>query len=78
MKSSLKIIRESKGLMQIQVAEKANISIRSYQRFESGKCTPNVITAQKIASILNVSVEELFPVIPEDAKSGKPEELATE
>lgn len=58
--SKLKKVRKSKGLMQSEIADKAGISIMSYQRYESGKRVPDVNHAILIAKALNSSVEELF------------------
>lgn len=62
MKTTIKIIREQRGFTQMQVAEKAQISERSYQRYEAGKRVPNVYTALKIAKTLNTTVETLYPL----------------
>lgn len=67
MKSHIKEIRETKGLTQIQVANQAKVGLRSYQRYESGKRLPGIPAARRIASVLNCTVEEIFPVY-EDAK----------
>ena len=56
----LKEKREKSALTQMEIAEKANISLMSYQRYETGKRVPNVETAKLIAKILNSTVEELF------------------
>lgn len=49
--------------MQVEVAEKANITERSYQRYESGERVPSVYTAQLIAEALGVkNVNEIFPL----------------
>lgn len=48
------------GLTQVQVADKAGISERSYQDYEAGKRNPNAQTAILIAEALNSTVEELF------------------
>lgn len=61
MKNNLKQIRKIRGLTQVQVADKANIVQRVYQRYEAGERSPNVQTAKKIAKVLNSTVEELFP-----------------
>ena len=58
----LKIKRKEKGLKQAELAEKAKISVLSYQRYESGERIPNVYIAQEIADILQVDVDELFPI----------------
>ena len=58
----LKNRREESGLTQVQVAEKACITGRNYQRIEKGTQTPKSTTAQLIAKALNSTVEELFPL----------------
>lgn len=62
MNTKLKKLREQQGITQVQIAQKSNISVMSYQRYEAGERTPNVHTAQLIAQALNTTVEELFPV----------------
>ncbi len=56
----LKKAREKTGLTQVQVAEKAGISLRAYQYIELDGRLPNVHTAKLIANALNSTVEELF------------------
>lgn len=58
--TKLKAKRQEIGLMQIVVAEKAKISVRAYQQYESGKREPKASTAKLIAKALNSTVEELF------------------
>ena len=62
MKNNLKSIREKKGCTQVQVAEKARLSERGYQYIEAGQRLPNVMIAQKLAHVLNATVEEMFPL----------------
>jgi len=62
MKNNLKVIREKKGFTQVQVAEKARLSERGYQYIEAGQRLPNVMIAQKLAHVLNATVEEMFPL----------------
>ncbi|WP_312649002.1 helix-turn-helix transcriptional regulator [Aminipila sp.] len=70
MKTILKTIREKKGFTQVEVADKANIAIRTYQNYEAGERVPNVHTAISIAKALNTSIEVLFPVtVPDDFQS---------
>ena len=66
--TQVKKLRQSLNLTQKQVANLAQMSIRGYQRIEAGERIPRVSTAHKIASALNTTVEELFPV-SEDAKT---------
>lgn len=60
MNTKLKTTRQKQGLTQIQVAEKANITTRQYQRYENGERMPKANTAKLIAKTLNSTVEELF------------------
>lgn len=59
-KTKLKAERQKTGLTQVQVAGKANVTTRNYQRYESGERIPRADTAKLIAKALNSTVEELF------------------
>lgn len=63
METVLKQIRSQKGYTQVEVADKANIAVRTYQNYEAGERTPNVHIALNLAQVLNCPVEELFPSI---------------
>ena len=56
----LKKAREKKGLTQVEVAEKAGITERAYQRYEYGDRMPRADIAKLIAKALNSTVEKLF------------------
>ena len=56
----LKNARKAHGLTQVQVADKAGISERVYQRYEAGERTPNAKLAKAIAKILKCKVEDIF------------------
>lgn len=56
----LKKARKKTGLTQVQIAQKAKISARAYQKYEAGKRVPNATTAILIAQTVNSTVEELF------------------
>lgn len=56
----LKKAREKCGLSQAEVAKKAEITERGYQRYEAGERVPNVLIAKRIACILNCTVDDLF------------------
>ena len=58
--TTLKQIRVKKGLTQVQLAEKANISVRHYQDIEAATSEPSVKIALLIAQALNTPVEFLF------------------
>lgn len=62
MRNKLKEKREKAGLMQVEVAKRANITVVCYQRYEYGERIPRVDVALLIADILNSTVEELFPL----------------
>jgi len=68
--NNLKQYRKSAGLKQLQIAGKARISVRNYQRIESGKQEPKVSVAILIAQALHTTVEELFP-LPASANAGE-------
>lgn len=56
----LKKAREIKGLTQVEIASKANITTRNYQKYENEGRTPNVQTAICIAKILKVTTLKGF------------------
>lgn len=58
--TKLQQARKNKGLTQLEVAKKANISERYYQKLEAGTSDPTVTTAKMIAKALNSTVEKLF------------------
>ncbi len=60
MQNKLKTVRIRKGLTQLEIAKKSNVSVRCYQKYENCKCLPNVQTAILIAKTLGVDVSELF------------------
>lgn len=59
-KTVLKDTREKRGLTQVQIAEKADISEVSYQRIERGVQEPGVHTATLIADALEVKTYKQF------------------
>ncbi len=56
----IKRIREERGLKQIYVAKKAQISNRYLSAIESGKRTPTLETIEKIAKAVGISTPGLF------------------
>lgn len=62
MNIKLRAARESFGMTQAQVAQKAAITERAYQNYEYNKREPNVQTALRIAKALGSTVEDLFGV----------------
>ena len=45
---------------QAEIAKRAKITTRAYQRYESGERVPNAYTAVLLAKALNTTVEVLF------------------
>ena len=76
MTSRLKARRNELGLTQLQVAVKADVSYRGYQNIEAGNRVPNVLSAQRIASVLGTTVDKIFPVF-EDAKTENQEDMSS-
>lgn len=59
-KTKLQTAREKTGLTQVEVADKAKVTVTCYQRYEYGNRKPRVDVAKLIAKALNSTVEELF------------------
>ena len=60
--TKLKIARDASGKTQKQVANDVGITEVAYQNYEYGKRLPRMDVAQRLASALNTTVGELFPV----------------
>lgn len=56
----LRELRISSGFTQHAMAEQLKINDRSYQNYEYGKREPDIKTLILLASILNVSLDELL------------------
>ena len=52
--------RKKRGLTQAILAEKVNVSTNSIARYERGELTPTVEIANKIAEVLETTVNELL------------------
>jgi len=53
-------IRESKGLKQKFVAQKAEISQQQLSDYETGKTYPRIDKAYKIAAVLECRIDDLY------------------
>lgn len=63
MNKELRVKRKEKRMSQNEIAHKAGISLKSYQRVESGEQKPSVYVAIRIADALGVKdIRELFRV----------------
>ena len=57
---NLKAYRKQRGLSQEQLAEGVGFSTRYYQRLESGRWSPNILTLYKVSKQLKIDTSDLF------------------
>ena len=55
-----KRFRKSAGLSQEKLANKIDLTLRYFQRLESGTHTPTIATLMKIASALERNIKDFF------------------
>lgn len=53
-------LKNSKRLLQKQIAEGSGIPLRTYQRYENGEREPNVTALVALADFFNVSTDYLI------------------
>jgi len=56
-KDQIKLLRETLGMTQKQLAKMVNKSLRSIQLIESGRAMPKITTLRKIAYVLNTELK---------------------
>ena len=72
MRTELKRAREKNGKTQDCMAQKANISLKSYQRIESGTQQPSVNIAILIADAIGIeSYEDFKKIFAEGGEDGE-------
>lgn len=59
-RSSIKEVREEKGLTQAELAEKCGVRRETIVFLEKGEYMPSVLLAYNVAQVLEKSIEELF------------------
>jgi putative transcriptional regulator len=69
----VKSAREDAGLTQVSLAKAVATSRQHLQRIESGRMTPTVYLAMRIANAVGRSVQELFPIGGKSPKKAKPQ-----
>lgn len=57
---SIKKLREDKGISQIEMAERLEIPVSTYNVYENGNRKVPEEIARNIANILNVEVKDIF------------------
>ncbi len=60
MKNSIKVERAKKNLTQAGLAKSVQVSRQTINAIESGKYNLSTILALKIASVFNVSIDDIF------------------
>jgi len=53
--------RERRGFSLRQLAERAGVSYVTIARIEADKLSPTVMTLEKLAAALNITVRDMFP-----------------
>lgn len=61
MSNDEKEIIQSKGMKTTYVIEKVGLSTSSFYEIMNGKAVSSLMNARKIADVLEVSLDELFP-----------------
>ena len=57
---NLSLLRKKKGLTQQQLGEMLNISAQAVSKWENGLAEPDLTTVKKIASIYNITVDDIL------------------
>lgn len=52
--------RKDKSLTQKELAEKLNVTDKAVSKWETGKCYPDIETIEKLADVLEVSINEIL------------------
>jgi putative transcriptional regulator len=65
--AALKINRLAAGVTQKLLSEKSGVPLRSIKYYESGERIPDVLTAQRLAAALGVSVSDIYPLDQNDS-----------
>ena len=66
--SQVSIVRKQKGMTQEELAERAQITVRTIQRVESGKSLPRAYTLKLIAAALELPYEQFANPLLEPSK----------
>jgi len=59
--NNLKLYRKQANLTQRDLAQGAEVALRSYCYFESGERIPDVYAAKRFAKILKTEISDIFP-----------------
>lgn len=53
-------IRRKRGLTQEEAARRADLTLTGWRFVETGRRSPRVVTAARIAAVLDTTIDELF------------------
>ena len=53
-------LRREKGMTQKELADKLNITDKAVSKWERGRCCPDLLILDEVASALGVEVKDLF------------------
>ncbi|MCL6443917.1 MAG: helix-turn-helix transcriptional regulator [Alicyclobacillus sp.] len=70
----MKAMLDDRGIKQKWLADKIHVSPPALNLIIHGKTLPTLRTAQKIARVLNTSVDELWPYDPADDEPSRKEQ----
>jgi len=59
--NTIRFHRERRGTSQEACARDVNVSTATWCNYEHGRTLPDVVTAQRIATVLGVPVDALWP-----------------
>lgn len=62
MTNKIRFYRLKNGFTQTEVGKMLGLTDDAISNYETGRRTPNVYTALKLARVLGTTVEELFPL----------------
>ena len=66
MKNLIKVERARNDLSQAALAEKVNVTRQTIHAIENGRFVPSTALSLKIASVLNIKVDDLFELEESD------------
>lgn len=59
--SRLRELRSLLGVTQVEMAQRAGVTVQTVKSLENGRHNPSLETAQKLASAYGTTIDALFP-----------------
>ena len=57
---NIRNIRQKKGMLQTELADKVGVTQGMVSLWETGYCSPSLSSAQKLAEVLDCTIDELI------------------